>query len=276
MEMLGTDKETLSACTLASRQFTFAASCRLGRHISVNTVRRLQECASLLAAGGSAFQHVRSLDLGVTTRKPIHQNYWDDYLTILDVFARRRSLTRLWLTEVPFSSLMRGNRERARNAIISLTVTVNELGLYSCGFSSYPEMISLIRSFPLCTSLYVRDCFVRRTPGQNLFVDLPQHTLHVSDLELTSSPCHKPPVDVSTLPVDAAIDLSSLTGFSCHMNTAEQARHSIMTAAASPVERFQLMCEEPEGFHGMSRSSLFANLQYSMTASSSKFWRTQR
>jgi hypothetical protein len=260
MEMLGSDRATLRACALAFREFTFAASCRLGRHISINAVRRLRECASLLT-GGSAFQHVRSLDLGITARKAIHRKYWDDYLTILDVFARRRSLTRLWLSGVSFYFSGRGKQERARNAIISLTSTVNELGLYSCSFSSYPEMISLIRSFPLCTSLYVRDCFVRRTPGSNMFGDLPQHTLHISDLELTSSPCHKPPVDVSTLPEDAAIDLSPLTGFSCHMSTADQARHSIITAADSSVERLQLMCEEPEGFHGASQSSLFVNVQ---------------
>jgi hypothetical protein len=44
--MLHTDRETLSACTLVSRQFTFAASCCLGRQIPINIVCHLRECAS--------------------------------------------------------------------------------------------------------------------------------------------------------------------------------------------------------------------------------------
>ena len=72
MEMLGSDREALSACSVATRGFTFAALSCLGRHITVDTVRRLRECADLVSKG-SAFQHVRSLDLDVATKRIIHE-----------------------------------------------------------------------------------------------------------------------------------------------------------------------------------------------------------
>ena len=251
MKMLGTDRASLSACALAARDFTFAALCCLGRHIAVNTGARLRECADLVTRG-SAFLHVRSLDLGITKKRDIRQRDWDNYIIILDFFARRRTLTRLWLSEVSFSC--RKQSETVRNIITSLIATVNELGLYSCRFSSRAEMISLIRAFPLCTSLYVRDCVARNPPGADMFTKLPQHTLHISDLELTSSSGRRFLIDVSTLIKDAALDISPLAGFSCDMTTADAARHTVMSAMASPIERFQLICDEPEGFHGASGS----------------------
>ena len=269
MGMLGTDRKTLSACTLVSREFTFAALCCLGRHIAINTVHRLRECVSLLTRD-SAFQHVRSLDLGITTKGVFHQSYWNDFLTILDVFGHRRTLTRLWFSEVLLYISKRGKQERVRNIITSLAATVNELGLYSCSFSSYAEMISLIRSFPLCTSLYVRDCVARRTLGSNMFANLPQHTLHICDLGLSSSG-HRFITDVSTLVKDAALDTSSLVSFSCDTSIADLARNTLMAAAASPIERLQLSCEEAEGFHGMSKSS---KNSWTLTTLS-KFWQTQ-
>jgi len=123
------------------------------------------------------------------------------------------------------------------------------LGLYSCRFSCYAEVVSLIRAFPLCTSLFVRDCVSRKTPGADLLAKLPQHTLRVTELELTSSSCHRYLVDVSNLVEDAALDISSLTGFSCDMSTADVARHTLMAAAASPIERLHLACDEALGFH---------------------------
>jgi hypothetical protein len=254
VKMLGTDKESLSSCALVSRDFTFAALCRLGRHISINTVRRLRECARLLA-NASAFQHVRSLDLGITTKKTIHQKDWDDYLIVLEAFARRHTLNRLWFSEVPFYFSKRGNQERFGNIISSLTTTVNELGLYSCHFSSYEEMISFIRAFPLCASLYVRDCVAQRNPAElNAFVRLPRYTLHINDLELTSSSKHKHLFDVSNLVKDAALDVSSLTGFTCEMSAADAVQQALMITAASPIEKLQLACDEAEGFHGTSSS----------------------
>ena len=255
MEMFGTDRETLTACSLAIREFTFAALCRLGRHVTINTVPRLRECASLISEG-SAFQHVRSLDLGITTKKVIRERDWDDYLIILEVFGRRRTLTCLWLTEVPFRLNKPGKQEALRSAVTSLAATVNELGLYSCHFSCYAEMISLVRAFPLCTSLYVRDCIGRKTPGADIFAGLPQHVLHISDLELTSSSHHKSLIDVSNLIKDAALDISSLVGFLCDMGPESVARHTVMTAAASPIERLQLICDEAEGYHGTPLSVL--------------------
>ena len=272
MGMIGKDRETLSACALTAREFTFAALCCLGRHLAVYTVLRLRECANLITKG-SPFPHVRSLDLGITTKRVIHERDWNDYLIILEFFARRRTLTRLWLSEVPFYFSQRRRQETIRHIIASLTATVNELGLYSCRFSCYAEMISLIRAFPLCTSLYVRDCVTKKTPKEDIFVKLPQHTLSVSDLELTSSSGHRFLIDVSTLINDAALDISSLTGFSCDMTTADAAHHTVMTVAASTIERLQLVCDEPEGFHGPSKLS--ENPHVLLTVSS-KLWRPQR
>jgi len=249
MKILGTDKETLSACALVAREFTFSALCCLGRHIALNTVRRLRECARLVTRG-SAFQHVRSLDIGITTKRPVQERDWDDYLAVLETFARRRTLTRLWLSEVPFYFSKLRKQEAVGSIITSLAATVNELGLHSCRFSSYTEMISLIRAFPLCTSLHVRDCVTRKTPGADVFAKLPQHTLHISDLEFTSSFGHRL---LSALIKDAALDVSSLSGFFCDASTADAAHHTVMTVVSSPVGRFQLVCDEADGFHGMSR-----------------------
>ena len=156
LQPLATDKETLRACSQASHDFRYVALSFLGCHLTVNTVGRLKECAQLIARG--AFQHVRSLDLGVSNKKVILEEYWMDYLTILREFARYRSLDRLWLSEVPFTFVQRHQKNTLRDAIAALGSTVTELGLYGCRFSSYEEMISLIRSFPVCNFLFIRDC----------------------------------------------------------------------------------------------------------------------
>jgi hypothetical protein len=273
MEMLGKDRKTLSACALAARQFTFAALCCLGRHIAANTVPRLRECANLITKG-SAFQHVRSLDLGITTKRSIHERDWDCYLIILEFFARRRTLTCLWLSEVPFYSSKRRKRETIRNTIASLTATVNELGLYSCHFSCYAEMISLIRAFPLCTSLYVRDCVTKKTPIEDIFAKLPQHTL--CHLRPRTHLFIRPQIPDRRINPNQGCCLGYLIPhrFSCDMTTADAARYTVMTAVASPIERLQLVCDEAEGFHGTSK--LFREPPCFIDHFISKFWPTQR
>jgi len=273
MEMLGSDRETLSACSLVAREFTFAALCCLGRHITVNTVRRLRECVNLVTKG-PAFQHVTSLDLGITTNRKIYKRDWDDYLIILEVFASRRTLTRLWLSEIPLYFAKRGKEETVRSTITSLAATVNDLGLYSCHFSCYTEMISLVRAFPLCTSLCVHDCVTRKTPGEDSFAQLPQHTLHIDGLGLSSSSHHKFLIDLSNLIKDAALDISSLVSFSCDMTAANAACRATMAATDAPIERFQLVCEEATGFHGTHRLAADAYFSLMLTVSS-KSWETR-
>ena len=274
MEMFGSDRKTLNACSLAAREFTFAALSRLGRHITVDSVRRLRECADLVSKS-SAFQHVRSLDLDVTAKRMVQERDWDDYLTVLGVFASRRTLTRLWLSGAPLYFTNRKKQETVGGIVTSLTATVSELGLYSCHFSRYTEMISLIRAFPLCTSLYVRDCVTRKTPGKDMFPGLPQHTLRISDLELTSSSGDRFLIDVSNLIQDAGLDISSLVSFSCEMSTADVTRRTTMTVAASPIERFQLVCDEAEGIHSTSRSSgnIYVSLTLPVSSKSSRLRR---
>lgn len=273
VEIIGKDRETLSACALAAREFSFAALCCLGRHIAVNSVPRLRECANLIT-NDSAFQHVRSLDLGITTKKVLHERDWSNYLVILESFARRRTLTRLWLSEVPFYFSKRRNEGAVANVIASLTTTVNELGLYSCRFSSYGEMISLIRAFPLCTSLYVRDCVTKKTSKDDIFAKLPQHTPSISNLELTASSGHRFLIGLSTLIKDAALDISSLTDFLCDMTTTDAVHHTMVTAVAPPIERLQLVCDEAQGFHGT--PMLSKNAHVFPSPFSSKSWQTRR
>lgn len=274
MEMLRTDREALSACSLVSREFTFAALYNLGRHITINTVRRLRECATIISKG-SAFQHVRSLDLGITTARQIRERDWDDYLIVLEAFARRRALTHLWLSDVSFPFIRPKKQEAVKNVIAALTATVDELGLYSCHFSCYAEMISLVRAFPLCTSLYVRDCVTLETPQPDMFAGLPQHTLHINDLKLASSSNRRFLIDFSNLIKDAALDISSLSDFSCDMSTADEADRTVATAVASPIERFRLICNEPGGFRGMSRLSEDPHDSLILIAPS-QFWKTRQ
>lgn len=110
-----------------------------------------------------------------------------------------------------------------------------------------------------------RLCY-QENPGEDVFAKPPQHALRLSDLELASSSGHRFLIDVSTLVNDAPLDVSSLNGFSCDMNTAD-----VMTAVASPIERLQLVCDEAEGFHCTTKLS--QNARVLLTASS-KLWRT--
>ena len=270
MGMVGTDRESLSACALAAREFTFPALCCLGCHIAINTVRRLRECVDLIARG-SPFRHVRSLDLGIAATTVIRGRDWDNYLSILAFFARRRTLTRLWLSEVSFYFPKHRKQGVITGVITSLATTVNELGLYSCRFSCYVETISLIRAFPLCTSLFVRDCVATKTPGVDIFTKLPQHTLHITNLELTSSSPHRYLINVSTLVKDAALDISPLTDFSCDMSTADVTRRTLVTTVSSSIESLELTCDEAQGFHGETKPS--KNTHISLTVSP-KFWPT--
>ena len=142
---------------VAARDFSQAALPLIGRHITVDHVPRIQQCVQLLTAN-SAFQHVRSLDLGVTSKTPSPEVYLDEQLTILEIFSPRRSLTRLW--QVPFSSIGSDNNEKLRDIVAALGSTVDDLSLRECHFSSRNDIISFICAFPHCDSLYVRDCAV--------------------------------------------------------------------------------------------------------------------
>jgi hypothetical protein len=53
----------------------------------------------------SAFQHVRQLDLGVVSKNWNPVAYLAEQLFILEIFARRRTLTHLWLSRFPFHSI---------------------------------------------------------------------------------------------------------------------------------------------------------------------------
>ena len=249
LQLLKADKATLRACSRAAREFRYVAMSCLGRHLTVSTVGRLKGCARLITGG--AFQHVRSLDLGVDKKKVITEAYWKDYLIILGVFARYRALSRLWLSEVPFTFLRRHQKSDLRETIIALGFTVTELGLYGCHFSSYEEMISLIRSFPHCNFLFLRGCVAgEQTAGGNAFAGLPKHTLSIEDLQLSSPSSNDRSIDVSNLIKDAALDVRSLNSLACDVGTAEKTQRVAAAVSASPMEQFQLACAEPGGFQG--------------------------
>jgi len=249
LQFLRDDKTTLRACSQVAREFRYAALSCLGCHLSVNTVERLKECVQLVAKG--AFQHVRSLDLGVNNMRVITEGYWKDYLVIIGAFARYGVLNRLWLSEVPFNFLQPNQKKGLREAISAMSSTVTELGLYGCHFSSYEEMISLIRCFPHCNFLFIKDCAIgEQTAGGNAFAGLPEHTLNIKDLQLSSPSSNDPLIDVSNLIQDAALDVGSLTALVCDVGTSEKTQRVAVAVSESPVEHFQVACAEPGGFQG--------------------------
>jgi len=256
LQFLRHDKATLRACSQAAREFRYAAQSCLGCYLAVNTVERLKECVQLVAGG--AFQYIRYLDLGVNNKREITEGYWKNYLVILGAFARYGVLNRLWLSEVPFNFLRPNQKKGLRETITALSSTVTELGLYGCHFSSYEEMISLIRSFPRCNFLFIRDCATgEQTADGNAFAGLPEHTLHIKDLQLSSPSSNDPMIDVSNLIEDAALDVGSLTALVCDVGTSERTQRVAAAVSASPVEHFQVACAEPGGFQGRRISTNF-------------------
>jgi len=250
VELLKDDKATLRACSLASREFSRPALSFIGRHITVNHVPRIKQCMEFLTTH-SAFQHVSSLDLGVTSKSSNPKDYLEEQLTILGIFARRQTLTCLWLSNVPFPSIGSSQREKIQDVVIALSSTVDDLGLYGCRFHSYADMISFIRAFPRCNSLYIRDCVTSsENSAENLFSGLPEHKLSLNILELTSASSNRRIVDVSSLVGDAALDVSQLSALTCCVGSAGQARRVAMATSTSPIQHFQLACTEPGGFQG--------------------------
>jgi len=147
--------------------------------------------------------------------------------------------------------------------------TVTELGLYGCCFSSYEEMISLIRSFPLRDSLFLVGCVEGKLAVGNAFAGLPEHHLRIQDLQLSASffrattssgirRSDRPtlrsdttiPIDVSKSIEDAALDVGSLTALVCDLWTSEENGRVAAAISGSPVEQFQVACTEPRGFQG--------------------------
>ena len=113
-------------------------------------------------------------------------------------------------------------------------------------------MVSLIRSFPHCKFLFVRDCATgEQAAGGNAFAGLPEYTLIVKDLQLSSPSSNDPLVDVSNLIEDAALDVRSLTDLTCDVGTSEKAQRVAAAVSSSPVEQLQVASAEPGGFQGM-------------------------
>ena len=249
LQYLANDKVTLRACSQTARDFHYTALSLLGRHLTVNTVDRLMGCSSLITKG--AFQHVRSLDLGSNDGRTILERHWGAYFVVLKAFAQYRALSRLWLSEIPFTFVGPRQKKNLRETIVALGSTVTELGLYGCHFSSYRDMISLIRSFPLCNFLFIRDCAIgERHAGENAFAGLPEHKLSIRDLQLSSplSDCWF--IDASNLIEDAALDVGSLTSLVCDVKTSERTQRIAAAVSSSPVEQLQVACIESGGFQG--------------------------
>jgi hypothetical protein len=112
-------------------------------------------------------------------------------------------------------------------------------------------MISLIRSFPLCNFLFIRDCVTgEQATGENAFTGLPEHKLSIRDLQLSSSSSDDLLIDVSNLIEDAALDVGSLTSLLCDVGTSEKTQRIAAAVSSSPVEEFQVACTESGGFQG--------------------------
>jgi len=247
LQYLVDSKETIRACSRAAREFRHVALSFLGRHLTINDVDRLEECTRMTRKG--AFQHIRSLDLGVDNKNSILEEYWKSYIAILGAFAQYRTLNRLWLSEVPFIFLKQSQKKKVREAITTLGCTTTELGLYGCHFSSYEEMISFIRSFPVCIFLFVRGCVTgEQVTGGNAFAGLPEHRLAVKDLQLSASSSNDLLIDISNLIEDAALDVKSLTSLLCDVGTSERTKRVAAAVSSSPVEQLQVASSQPGGF----------------------------
>ena len=202
-----------------------------------------------------AFRYVRSLDIGVNNESMILEEYWKAYLVVLKVFAQYRALNRLWLSDVPFHFVGRSQKKSLRETVVVLGSTVTELGLYGCHFSSYEEMISLIRSFPLCNVLFTGDCITgEQATGGNVLVGLPNHQLSIKDLHLSSASSNELLIDVSNLIEDAALGVGALTSLACDVGSFEKTQRVAAAVYMSPMEIFQVACTEPEGYQGMCTS----------------------
>ena len=204
LQYLANDKATLRACSQTAHNLRHTSLSFLGRHLTVNTASRLEDAARMIAKG--AFQHVRSLDLGILIKR-VNLKSWRSYLVILKTFGQYRALNRLWLSEVPFNFVTHSQKGDLRETVAALGSTVTELGLYECHFSSYGEMVSFIRSFPLCIFLFVRDCVTGEQDGhENALAGLPEHKLSIKDLQLSSSSSSDLLIDISNLIEDAGLD----------------------------------------------------------------------
>ena len=249
MEALKPNLDAIRAFSLATRDFRFIAQSALGRHISVNDPGRVKECVRLL--NDSGFRHVRSLSLGVTNQRVILEEYWKDYLEVLKVFGQRRCLSRLWLSELPFFFLQRRQKKILKEAILGLSSSVNDLGLYGCHFSCYEEMISFVRAFPHCDKLQIQDCVTGgQDSPQNLFADLPQHKLFIADLDLTASSTNELLIDSSGFIEDAELDVPSLRTLGCDLRSTDGIRRALSAASESPIHALRFSSACSDGFQG--------------------------
>ena len=100
---------------------------------------------------------------------------------------------------------------KIRDIVAAFCSTVSDLGLYGCRFPSYTEMISLVRAFPHCDSLYIRDCVISgESATGNIFSELQEHKLSLNVLEPTCASPNGSTIGVSTLIEDACLDVSRL------------------------------------------------------------------
>ena len=259
------DLDTIRACAVAIRNFRSVAQSFIGRHISVNDPDRLKECIQLL--NGSGFQYIRSLSLGITTKRVVLEEYWNDYLAILKAFGQKRSLVRLWLWEVPFFFLQPRQRRMLEEAVVALSSSVNDIGLYGCHFSCYEEMVSFVRAFPHCDMLYIEDCV---TGGQdspvNSFAGLPQHKLSIVDLDLTASSTSDLLIDPSGFIEDAELAVSSLKKLVCDFESVEGPRRIVSATSESPVRELRFSATCTDGFQGIYISFLGPIIAVDLTA----------
>ena len=83
----------------------------------------------------------------------------------------------------------------------------------------------------------MRDCATgKHTPGGNAFAGLPEHTLSVGDLKLSSPSSKDPLIDVSNLIQDVALDVRLLTALVCDVGTSGRTKCVAAAVSASPAE----------------------------------------
>ena len=114
----------------------------------------------------------------------------DKLVVVLGVFAKKASIECLTLKEMKFTLLSPSNVAGLVETMGVLSRTVLRLELLDCLFPRREDIVSLIRSFPLCKSLRLRRCSWQSTQLTPIFSSLPTHTISVDELEITTRKSH--------------------------------------------------------------------------------------
>lgn len=162
VDYLYDDNASLKACILSGRCFVAPSRHHLFQHITLNSPERMEYCLGSLNAlpGETIFQHARVFDIGYPCEGEFTR-FWELMIQICTNVAETRKIKGIWWSNVCFDQLSVEQVPALLLALISLSETVTELGIYECTFNSIEDLVSISHVFPLCSNLFVRGCSYR-------------------------------------------------------------------------------------------------------------------